>query len=130
MKFELETSNLPLITSYDPNGFIQIGPKRFSHSFVMSWHGDRFDWDITNFESLKAEHFAHLAQLKPSPELIIFGSGAVLRFPPPSVLTSLMQARIGIETMDLAAACRTYNILVSEGRHVVGAFLIEAPPEH
>jgi uncharacterized protein len=43
------------------------------------------------------------------------------------LLRTLMTRRIGIETMDTVAACRTYNILAGEGRHVVAALLIEAP---
>lgn len=59
------------------------------------------------------------------PELIIFGSGGRLRFPPPAFLATLMKLRIGVETMDTLAACRTYNILAGEGRHVLAALLIE-----
>jgi len=54
---------------------------------------------------------------------VIFGSGTRLRFAPPALLGALMKARIGIETMDTPAACRTYNILVGEGRRVVAALL-------
>jgi len=61
-------------------------------------------------------------------ELVIFGSGARIRFPKPAWLQPLMARRTGIETMDTPAACRTYNILASEGRHVVAALLIERPP--
>ena len=64
-----------------------------------------------------------LGNLKP--ELVIFGSGARLRFPPPAFLRSLMDARIGLETMDTLAACRTYNILAGEGRHVIAALIVE-----
>jgi uncharacterized protein len=60
------------------------------------------------------------------PELIVFGSGNKLRFAPPALMRSLMAARIGVETMDTLAACRTYNILAGEGRHVLAALLIEA----
>jgi uncharacterized protein len=57
--------------------------------------------------------------------LVIFGSGARLRFPPPAWLQALMRQRIGIETMDTQAACRTYNILAGEGRSVLAALVIE-----
>ena len=59
------------------------------------------------------------------PELVVFGSGARLRFAPPALLRGLMARRIGVETMDTAAACRTYNILAGEGRRVVAALLLE-----
>ena len=59
------------------------------------------------------------------PELVVFGSGTRLRFAPPALLRGLMARRIGVETMDTAAACRTYNILAGEGRRVVAALLLE-----
>jgi len=62
-----------------------------------------------------------------APELVIFGSGSRLRFPKPVLLQPLMARRIGFETMDTAAACRTYNVLLAEGRAVVAALLFEAP---
>jgi len=67
------------------------------------------------------DHFARLAAL--APELVVFGSGPRLRFPAPALLRPLIDARIGIETMDTAAACRTYNVLLAEGRSVVAALL-------
>ena len=74
---------------------------------------------------LRAEHFEQLVQL--GPELVIFGSGRRLRFAAAPLLRSLIDRRIGVETMDTAAACRTYNVLASEGRAVLAALLIEAP---
>ena len=65
-----------------------------------------------------------LAELRP--ELVIFGSGERLRFPKPEWQVGLMQRRVGLETMDIQAACRTYNILAGEGRKVAAALLIEA----
>ena len=63
------------------------------------------------------------------PELVVFGSGARLRFVPPALnARPLIDARIGVETMDTAAACRTYNVLASERRRVVAALLLQAPP--
>lgn len=59
---------------------------------------------------------------------MIFGSGERLRFVAPALLRALMDRRIGIETMDTAAACRTYNVLLAEGRSVVAALLFESPP--
>jgi uncharacterized protein len=77
-----------------------------------------------SFEQLGPEHFAQLASL--GAELIIFGSGNRIRFPQPAWLRPLMAQRTGVETMDTAAACRTYNILAGEGRHVIAALLVES----
>jgi uncharacterized protein len=121
MKFQPEKTDASLITAYDGTS-IHIGAERIEKSVVLGSHGERFDWQAVSFEDLTAEHFERLGESKP--ELVIFGSGAKLRFVHPKLLAGLMQARIGIETMDTPAACRTYNILAGEGRHVVGAFLI------
>ena len=56
---------------------------------------------------------------------MIFGSGSRIRFVKPALMRPLIDARIGIETMDTAAACRTYNVLLSEAREVVAALLFE-----
>jgi uncharacterized protein len=122
MKFQPEKTDASLITAYDGSS-IHIGTERIEKSVVLGSHGERFDWNAAQFEDLTAEHFERLGESKP--ELIIFGSGAKIRFPHPKLIAALMQARIGVETMDTPAACRTYNILAGEGRHVVGAFLIE-----
>ena len=62
------------------------------------------------------------------PELVIFGSGQRMRFPAAAVLAGLIGRRVGVESMDTAAACRTYNVLVSEGRRVVAALIVEPAP--
>ena len=122
MKFQPEKSNATLITAVDATS-IQIGLERIEKNLVLGSHGERFEWDARRFEDLTPEHFAALGATKP--ELIIFGSGAKIKFPHPKLIATLMNQRIGVETMDTPAACRTYNILAGEGRHVVGAFLIE-----
>jgi uncharacterized protein len=91
---------------------------------VIGSHGERFDWDCAHFDDLGETQFSQLADK--GAELVIFGSGSRIRFPHPSWLKQLMAQRTGVETMDTAAACRTYNILASEGRHVLVALLIES----
>lgn len=81
-------------------------------------------WLAASLSDLTEAHFEAIAQAKP--ELVVFGSGQQLRFPRPALLRALMAARIGIETMDTAAACRTYNILVGEGRQVMAALIVHA----
>jgi uncharacterized protein len=103
---------------------VAVNGVEYRHSVVVPWLGEVRPWDATSFESLEAEHFASLAAL--GPELVIFGSGSRLRFPPARVLSPLIDARIGIETMDTPAACRTYNVLLAEGRSVVAALLFDA----
>ncbi|MDF3823504.1 Mth938-like domain-containing protein, partial [Leptospira sp. 96542] len=103
---------------------------RHTRSLVLGSRGLCQDWsnpaELSRFEDLQAGHFAWLAQTEAGrPELILFGSGLRLRFPSPPWLRALADLGIGVETMDTAAACRTYNILAGEGRHVVAALLLE-----
>ncbi len=90
---------------------------------LITSEGLRLDWNCQTFEDLGTQHFEQLADL--DVELIIFGSGEQLRFPKPEWQVGLMQRRLGLETMDTQAACRTYNILAGEGRKVAAALLIE-----
>ena len=122
MKFQPEKSDFPSIRGYGA-GWVSIDGEKVSHSVVLGSRGQRLDWQCSQFEALSAAHFARLAELEP--ELVIFGSGDRLRFPQPAWLESLYAKRIGLETMDTPAACRTYNILAGEGRDVLLALLIE-----
>jgi uncharacterized protein len=126
MKLQPDRSDSPTILGYGP-GWIGLGhqgvAEKVQHSLVIGSHGEKLDWTCARFEQLTAEHFDRLAELQP--ELVIFGSGTKLRFVPPQFLRQLMARRIGVETMDTVAACRTYNILAGEGRHVVAALLLE-----
>lgn len=81
-------------------------------------------WNVTSLESLTQDDIGALALL--NPELVLLGTGDVLRFPDARLLASLSAARIGAEIMDTRAACRTYNILAEEGRHVAAALIILA----
>ncbi|HMC15652.1 MAG TPA: MTH938/NDUFAF3 family protein, partial [Albitalea sp.] len=75
---------------------------------IVPSQGSVTAWAPLDFGALTAEHFAALAEF--NPELVIFGSGTRLRFPHPALLRPLIERRIGIETMDTAAASRTYNV--------------------
>ena len=124
MKLQPDKSDVPTLTAHGP-GWVAINNERVESSVVVGSRGERFEWDASDFDQLGARHFARLASL--GAELVIFGSGKRIRFPQPAWLQPLMAQRTGVETMDTPAACRTYNILASEGRHVLAALLIEKP---
>jgi uncharacterized protein len=124
MKLQPDKSDVQTITGYGP-GWIGVNGEKLTHSVLIGSQGQRLEWACRRFEDLQASHFAPLADM--GAELVIFGSGSRIRFPQPAWLAGLMQRRIGLETMDTAAACRTYNILAGEGRNVVLAALIEPP---
>ena len=97
--------------------------ERIEHSLIMGTRGERLPWHCPSFADLTAEHLAQLAQLPA--EVLLLGSGQRNRFVPASWLRPLVLQNRALETMDTAAACRTYNVLASEGRHVLAALLLE-----
>ena len=126
MKFQPDTpEGVNVVTRHEP-GRVWVGGAAFEHSLVLPWSGPVEPWPAASFGELGAPHFERLLALKP--ELVVFGSGHRLRFPPPAWLRALIERRVGVETMDTAAACRTYNVLVSERRAVVAALLVESAP--
>ncbi|WP_210545783.1 Mth938-like domain-containing protein [Rhodoferax sp. PAMC 29310] len=124
MKFQPDSIDVQSISGYGP-GWISVGNEKISTSIVLGSRGERFEWNCDQFENLSEAHFAQLAAL--GTELIIFGSGDRIRFPNPAWIAPLVSRQIGIETMDVQAACRTYNILAGEGRHVAVALLMPSP---
>ena len=102
---------------------VLVNGVEYRRSVVVPWTGAVTAWSVDRFDALSEAHFAGLADL--APELVIFGSGSRIRFVRPALLKPLIGRRIGVETMDTAAACRTYNVLLAEGRSVVAALLFE-----
>ena len=111
------------ITGYG-DGYIEINKIPYSHAVLLSSDGEILEWAIKSFDDLSPADFTQMASLKP--ELIIIGTGKRQRFPKPELLKTLIEAKIGFEVMDSQAACRTYNILVGEGRQVLLALIVEA----
>jgi uncharacterized protein len=121
MKFHLtRPDGRNLITGHG-RGYIAVnGERRTSSLLVLA---DRLvEWPVHTPESLTLEVFAGLAQLPV--EILLLGTGDRLHFPHPSLTQPLRDARIGIEVMDTGAACRTYNILLSEDRSVAAALIL------
>ncbi|MGI9215706.1 MAG: Mth938-like domain-containing protein [Hydrogenophaga sp.] len=121
MKLHADKADLYAITAYGGD-WVTINGQRHSSSLVLSSTDGVTPWNCGRFDELTPEHFEAL--LAHRPELVLFGSGTRLRFARAALLQSLIAQRIGVETMDTAAACRTYNILAGEGRRVTAALLI------
>lgn len=100
-----------------PSQVIQV------RSFIITPQQVINDWPPGHLEELSEDHFQPIIDL--NPEVALIGVGNRLRFPDPALLSSLMSSGVGVEIMDSAAACRTYNILMSEGRQVAAAIIIE-----
>ena len=110
------------ITGYG-DGYVEINRTPYSHAVLLSSDGEIQEWAVRSFDELRAADFSQMAALKP--ELIIIGTGKRQRFPKPELSKPLIEAKIGFEVMDSQAACRTYNILVGEGRQVLLALIVE-----
>ena len=99
-----------------------VNGERFDRSIVVLAEEVRNDWSVGGFDGLEEAHFDYFLALKP--DVLLLGTGVIQRFPHPRMYRALTDAGIGVECMDTPAACRTYNILVAEGRRVVAAILI------
>jgi uncharacterized protein len=114
-------SGVNTITGYG-EGYVAVnGERRASNVVVLP---DRVqEWSVSGFDHLTADDFLFLRDLKV--EIVLLGTGSRQRFPHPRLTAALAQAGIGLEVMDVPAACRTYNILVAEERKVAAALLLE-----
>ena len=121
MKLHAETRpGINFITACD-GALVQINEARHAAPLIVLPQGLIHTWQPLSFDALTAEHFDILAAL--GVEIMLFGTGARQRFAHPRLTRALIDKRIGLEMMDTGAACRTYNILVSEGRSVAAALL-------
>ena len=107
------------ITAYGDDYVMVNGARR--DSSVVVTPSEVKAWSATDFEHLKEEDFAELAEI--GAEIVLLGTGPRQRFPHPKLTAPLGAARVGLEVMDLKAACRTYNILVAEERKVALALV-------
>lgn len=122
MKLHLaDSKNRYTVTGYGP-GYLAVNTIRYEQPLIITPDRDPESWPVTDFEALDITVMAAL--LEKHPEIIILGTGAIQRFAKPAVLRPLIEAGIGLETMNTPAACRTYNILMNEGRRVIAAMFL------
>ena len=122
MKLHLDPATAKnTITGYG-EGYVMVNRQRFERSLVVLPERLLVEWPPGRFDELAPEHLAALADL--DREIILLGTGARLRFPRPEIMRPLVQSGVGVEVMDVEAACRTYNILVAEERKVAAALLL------
>jgi uncharacterized protein len=123
MKFTLEgSSRVNLVRAYSRTE-LRIGEELVHASCIVS--ADRLitDWPPARFDALRPEHLQAIFELEP--EVVLLGTGERQHFPSADIRAAFAARRVGLEVMDLGAACRTYNILVQEERHAVGALFLE-----
>ncbi|MBN9463534.1 MAG: Mth938-like domain-containing protein [Burkholderiales bacterium] len=120
LQAEVQTS-LNTVTAYGAD-FVEINRRRYGHAVLVAPADAVTPWEVDGFEALAPAHFEAVLAL--APEVVLLGTGTRQRFPHPRLTEALARARIGVEVMDTPAACRTYNILMSEGRRVVAALML------
>ncbi|MFJ3045039.1 Mth938-like domain-containing protein [Herbaspirillum chlorophenolicum] len=116
-----ETKQYQTVTAYDEDG-VELNAIRFIHSLVVLPETEPAPWPVESFEALSAADFAQIDATQP--DVVILGTGERQRFIHPKLIAALTARRIGVECMDNQAACRTYNILMAEGRKVALALII------
>jgi uncharacterized protein len=117
------TKQYQTVTGYDDRG-VEINAERFDFSLLLMPETPPRPWPVGSFEALAEQHFEQIAQ--DAPDVVILGTGARQRFVHPRLIGALSSRHIGVECMDSKAACRTYNILMGEGRKVTLALIIDA----
>ena len=121
MRFsEADDSTGYLIEAYGPEG-IRVGGRLLTTGLILTPERMIEDWGPSEPAGLDSAHLQALIELEP--EVILLGTGPVQVFPEASVYLRVLELGIGFEIMDTGAACRTYNILTSEGRRVAAALL-------
>ena len=124
MKLQPDRSDSLAITAYTES-WIAINGIRFTHHLLIDSSGLIRPWPCKNLSDIQA---SHLDLLSPAnAEIILLGCGSKQLFAPPVLLGAFISKRMGLETMDTAAACRTFNILAGEGRRVAAILFLEQP---
>ncbi len=121
MKFHLSTSTGNLITGLGA-GWVRVGAQEYRENVVVTPENLVAGWARDGFEGLAETDLREL--LASNPEVVLLGTGSAIRFPRPALARVLADAQVGLEVMDTAAACRTYNILAAEGRRVAAGLMI------
>lgn len=122
MRLTLDTpTGINLVTHLGPDG-IRVGERALTRSFIVSAAELREEWAVTDPGGLSLESLAPALAL--GPEILVLGTGDRICFPASQVFAALAERGIGLEVMDTAAACRTYNVLVGEERPVVAALIL------
>jgi uncharacterized protein len=112
---------LNLFRSY-ANGEVRVGQQVIRNSCIVTASALEASWPPRSVEELTEAHLEAIFAL--TPQLVLLGTGATQKFPAAAIRGAFAQRRIGLEVMDVGAACRTFNLLVQEGRRVAAALLL------
>jgi len=120
------TQHYQTVTAYDDAG-VEINAVRYAYSLVVMPEVAPAAWPVASFDSLTTGNFSQIEAL--APDVVILGTGPRQRFIHPRLVAGLTARRVGVECMDNQAACRTYNILMAEGRKVALALIFDPPAQ-
>ena len=124
MHFSREDCNSELIVRSCDDGQITVGQQSYRRSLILTPERVIPDWRPRRYREITEQDFDIVLSMQP--EIILLGTGATLSFPAAKLSATILATGTGFEVMDTAAACRTYNILLSERRKVIAALLIES----
>ena len=122
MQLTLDEKTSPLLIRALGDGQIRIAETTYAHSMLITIDGGPTAWPVQRVEDIELAHWSPL--LKAAPSIVILGTGSRLEFPQPAQTATLINRQIGVEVMDTAAACRTFNVLLGEGRSVAAAIIL------
>lgn len=122
MKIESDNITKTGYISYYDQGSIQIGTERFLYSIIVTPSTIIRNWPPQTFTDITLDHLQQILKIKP--ELILIGTGKKQCFPANALMSEITKLNIGIEFMETGAACRSYNILLQEGRNIAAALLM------
>ena len=121
MKIQPDRSDKLTITAYS-DSWIAVNGLKYPHNLLVNSNGQILQWKSISFENIVPEEWDFLSNIES--EILILGSWKRLLAPPQPLLFKLLQKGIGVENMDTAAACRTFNVLANEGRKVCAILLL------
>ena len=124
MQFNLENGGGGNLIQRHENGAVTIGGQRYEKSLIVFPDKIVSDWPVDSLESLRMDNLKSIISAKP--EVFLLGTGKTQIFPSMELMAELARNKRSVDVMDTAAACRTYNVLVSEFRQVVVALILPA----
>jgi uncharacterized protein len=126
MQFSLQTDTEANLVRACAPGEVRVREHVIRTSVILTASEIIFDWPPGSVEDLQPDHLQAILALEP--QIILLGTGERQVFPAPAIGAAMQAAGIGFEVMDTRAACRTYNVLVQEGRRVAAALIVSAGP--
>ncbi len=122
MKFTLDNPSADYVFGNYGDGKLKVNQSDYDASLIIFPDQLHADWPVNSVDDLEVQHFEEI--ITRSPDIVLLGTGQQQQFPSVDLRRSLVQAQLNLEIMDTAAACRTYNLLVAEGRDVAAAVII------